>query len=108
MSSTNQSNETTITREVHLPLDMPLPGPIGAERPLTFLVTNTCYTGTVGRSMLQLFSAEVASDTMGRHYVRRSDDNGASWSPPELRYSPRAEGRGVRRHGESCLYRQQF
>ncbi len=75
-----------------------------SETPLAILVANTAYVEPDGFRMLQHYSVEVASDTMGRHFERSSEDNGESWNAPRLLYEPKQENGGIRRRGESCLY----
>ncbi|MFH1007973.1 MAG: sialidase family protein [Candidatus Latescibacterota bacterium] len=70
---------------------------------VSILQVNTAYTSRAGTGLLQQYSEEVASDAMGRHFQRTSQDNGRSWTEPILLYEPAETKEGVLRRGESAL-----
>ena len=71
---------------------------------VAIMQVNTVYKSKVDVGLLQQYSEEVASDAMGRHFQRTSEDNGKTWSEPTLIYEPVETNEGVLRRGESALF----
>ena len=105
-SDKNQIEEHTmkVKKTVLIPVE-------GESRPcvdgrhygVSIMQVNTAYKSKTGAGLLQQYSEEVASDAMGRHFQRTSEDNGKTWSEPTLIYEPVETKEGVLRRGESAL-----
>jgi len=68
---------------------------------------NTAYTDRKGEGLLQQYGVGTGSDTSGKYYQYRSDDNGRTWSKPSLIYKPEQTDKGVIRWIESCFFRDE-
>lgn len=72
----------------------------------TVFNVHTVYTSDTGGGLLQEYAETVASDTFGKRFRRFSSDNGKTWSPPELVFTPRETSEGMEREGEGALLRE--
>lgn len=62
--------------------------------------TRTTYVEPEGERLLQEYAELTASDTFGWYYNRWSDNNGTTWSKPELAAEPERLSNGTLRRGE--------
>jgi hypothetical protein len=76
----------------------------GHHHGVSIMQANTAYKSRADVGLLQQYSEEVASDAMGRHFQRASEDNGNTWTDPTLIYQPIETKEGVLRQGESALF----
>lgn len=77
---------------------IPAPSPESA-----IFMTRTTYVSTHGETLLQEYAELTASDTFGKFYSRRSEDNGLTWSEPKLISEPIQIPEGMLRRGEFAL-----
>lgn len=71
-----------------------------ASEGVAVFMTRTTYAASVGESLIQEYSELTASDTFGRSFLRRSTNNGATWSEPTLISQPQPVEGGMLRRGE--------
>lgn len=62
--------------------------------------TRTTYSSASAPHLLQQFSELGCSDTFGNSFLRRSTDNGRTWSKAELTWKPEPIENGTMRRGE--------
>ena len=84
----------TITKSILIP-------PTGEKK--AFLRVDTIYPEPTGEALLQECAELVASDTFGINYLRRSPDDGRTWSEPRPTYTPKKTAAGTERQGESAM-----
>ena len=95
-----------VSRSVHIPVSalQEITIPFHGYRGVCVVECNTAYGSRTGSGLVQIYSGIVASDTWGKYFQRRSEDNGRTWLEPEVVFEPYKTEAGLIRWNEGCLF----